>query len=73
MEKGGDHDHGEDEHAQRLEPSPSDRVRVVVAAGDEFGRCPYDRGAEKVKGGVDQGGEDGERACENDDGDLPRE
>lgn len=46
---------------------------MVVAAGDEFRRRPNDRRAEEVEGAVDEGGEDGEGAGENYDGDFARE
>ena len=73
LEKGGYHDHGEDQDADGFETSPADRVGVLVLAGDEFGGGPDNGGGEKIEGGVDEGGEHREGRCQDNDGDFTDE
>lgn len=73
LEEGGDHDDGEDEHANGFESSSADGIRVTVLAGDELGRGPDNGRAEEVEGCVNQGCQHGKGAGKHDHGDFPCE
>ena len=67
------HDDGKHQHADGLEASASHGVGVLVLAGDEFRRRPDDSGAEEIQSGIDERGEDGKGAGEDDDDDFAGE
>ena len=67
LEKCRDHDDGKYQHTDRLEPSASHGVGVLVLAGDEFRRRPDDGGTEEIQSGIDKRREDREGAGEDDD------
>lgn len=73
LEEGGDHDDGENEDPDRFEAAAADGIGILVLLGDEFCRSPDDGGAEEVKNCVNKRSEDGQRACEDDDGDFAGE
>lgn len=70
LEEGGDHDDGEDQHADGLETASADRVRVLVLLRDESRRGPDDGGGEEVECSVDQRSEHGQGRGQHDDGDF---
>ena len=65
-----DHDDGEDEDPQRLQPSTADWVAVLVLLANEPGGDPDDGGRQEVQHGVYQAGQDGYRGHRDDDGNL---
>lgn len=70
LPEGGDHDNGEDQHADGLQPPPAHRVLVLVLAADEPRRRPDNHSRQEVQGGIHQTREDGHGGHRQDDGNL---
>ena len=63
LQKGDDHDDGEDEDPERFEPSAAHGELASQASDpplDELVRGPDDEGAQQVEGGIDKGSDEGE-------------
>ena len=72
LHEGDDHDDREDKDADGLETLAADgklALQLVQAPVDELVGGPHDEGAEEVQGGIDEGGEQGERVG-GEDGDT---
>lgn len=72
LEEGGDHNYRKDEDTNWLQASAADGISILILVRDEFGCRPNDGCAEEVKGSVDQGSKDRQRAGKNNDCNLSR-
>ena len=73
LEEGCYHYDAEDEDAERLESSATDRVAVLILTGNQFCGGPDDSGGQEVQCSIHEGSKHGQRRGEHDDGDLPCE